>query len=277
MRTNKDVFSDEEFGVWAAKGRCGLNVPEEYLLKKYLSDRHGAVLEAGTGSGRIAFNIEKMGFRKITAFDFVPKMVRQAKEYAAASNSSVDFLVADAVWLDHLKSQSFDYAIYLQQVISFVPPNRISRALAEAWRVLRGGGIAIFSFCCFEGRRYNRLLSSAVTFVRMLRGEHQPKQCLPRLKLRRRWNWRFLSSDQATVYWFRKLEILEQLREVGFDILEHKTTKEICGSNGSGDGLLYVVCRKPEALQKVKMVPAFDTMVPAAFDQAVPASTEVRV
>ena len=77
---NVELYSNELLEAWTNKE--GLIPAETTLINKYLTDINKSVLEAGTGGGRISFHIEKIGFQKISAFDFAPNMIKRAKETA---------------------------------------------------------------------------------------------------------------------------------------------------------------------------------------------------
>ena len=235
---NHTVYANEELNNWVE--REGLLLQEKYLLDKYLPDG-GKIIEAGTGGGRIALEIQKRNHAlEILAFDFVQEMI----EHAQIKSSTVDFQVADATDLSFLEDESFDIAIYLQQIISLVPYTQIPKALNESYRILKKEGVIIFSFLYFKGRRVNRILSYLINLIRVLRREPWQKCSLPWLKLAGKVNCRFFQKDQAMTYWFEKDEIISMLEERGFTILEITTSKEIAKQTNGAEGMLYIVCKK---------------------------------
>ena len=73
QNSNKELYSDELFEIWSEKEEI---LPiESYFLKKYLLNKNGKTIEAGTGGGRIVFELEKTGFTQLEAFDYVEKMI----------------------------------------------------------------------------------------------------------------------------------------------------------------------------------------------------------
>ena len=159
MISNKEIYGSEEFHNWTDQGLFDLTKMERYYLEKYLINTDAKIIDAGTGGGRIAFSIEKMGFKNIDAFDFVPKMIEFAKNKAKNIGSSVCFQVADAKNLSMYLDNNFDHIVYLQQVLSFIPTEEERRmAVSEAYRVLKPEGTAIFSFLNWNGRYYNYFL-----------------------------------------------------------------------------------------------------------------------
>jgi len=235
---NHTVYANEELASWT--GRTGLLEQESYLIEKYLRN-NGRLIEAGTGGGRIAVEIEKRFSRlNILAFDFVEEMIASAKK----KSSTIDFRVMDASDLSSLKDESFDFAVYLQQIVSLVPEALIPKVLEEAYRILKMDGVVIFSFLYYEGRKINPLLSFMVNTVRFLRGEEREQQRLPWLKLGGKINLKLFCKGQATTYWFHENEIRGVLERSGFEILEVATSKQLQQSAAISEGMLYVVCRK---------------------------------
>ncbi len=225
--------------------REGLIPAEKFLLSKYLSDTSKRILEAGTGGGRISFEIERMGFKNITAFDFVPEMIKHASSEAEKLNSSIDFKVLDATNLDVFDDNSFDYLVYLQQVLCFIDKQPLfENAIKEAYRVARKDGIAIFSFLDFRSRKINYILSLKLCFLRFFRNEKISRQYLPWLKLNNRMNWKLFCRNQPLTYWVKREQIVSLIESTGFSILEVGTESELKKSNDPDNGMLYVVCKK---------------------------------
>jgi len=240
---SKERYSGELFEDWAV--RKGIIPAEEYLLKKYLTDFSKSVIEAGTGGGRISFYIENMGFQNITAFDYVPKMIEHARSVAKEKKSLIKFQVADASDLPEYENSAFDYLIYLQQVLCFVPKELFFNSCAEAYRIAKKGGIVIFSFLDWNSRIYNPTLSWVTNTIRKIRREEVLKQHLPWLKLNGKFNWKLFNKNQPTVFWIKKNEIISDLKNIGFSILEAKNNNQLFNdSDKTRKEMLYIVCRK---------------------------------
>jgi len=124
----------------------GLWNSEKILFEKFLP-REAKILELGCGAGRVALALAKLGFsKKITATDFSPPMIDIAKEIARSRKvSEIEFSVADATALPFSEA-SFDAAIFAFNGLQMIPKkSRRERALAEIFRVLRSGGIFVFT------------------------------------------------------------------------------------------------------------------------------------
>lgn len=216
---------------------------EEVVLKRYLTDTSKSVVEAGAGGGRLTFYIEQLGFNDVTGFDIVEQMMKYAKKKAVKRKSNIRFVTGDASNLGMFTDESFDYLVYAQQVLCFVPQELFSKSLEEAYRIAKKGSLTIFTFLDFDSKSYNPLLSICANFLRKLRGEEVSKYHLPWIKLNNtQFNWKLLNRGQPSVYWVKKKDILKQLSSMGYSIIEAKKGSELV-DNGS-KGVLYVICKK---------------------------------
>ncbi len=224
---NYSVYANEELKNWTE--RSGLLEQEIYLIKKYIRDQ-GALIEAGTGGGRISLEIDKeFENLNVVAFDFVKEMIQSAKK----KSNKIDFRVLDASDLSVFEDESFDFSIYLQQIVSLVPEMQVSNVLDESYRILKKDGIILFSFLYYQGRMINPLLSFIFNTVKVFKGQKWKTQRLPWLKLGKKINLKLFNKGQATTYWFEEDEIRILLEYTGFRIIEIKK-----------DNMLYIVCRK---------------------------------
>jgi len=202
---------------------------EQYLIQNYIKNK-GRLIEAGCGSGRISCYIKKIYPKvDIIGFDFVEEMINIAKRKC----NNITFYCLDASDLSFFENNSFDYAIYLQQIISLIPANKISLALKEANRILKRDGVAIFSFLNYHNRKINYLLSLILMMLRFFRGEKLKYKQLPWLKLNNKINYNFFKKNQVVNYWFTKSEIINLLNKHAFEIIKIYEK-----------GMLYVVCKK---------------------------------
>jgi len=251
MKNNKAIYSTVEFDSWAF--REGLIDTERFLIEQYL-DKEGKTLEAGTGGGRILLEMKKMGFKSLCGFDFVEEFIEIAKKKDTSGN--IMFEVQDATSLSYLDS-SFDQVIYLQQIISLIPnEDKRLKAIKEAYRVLKPGGRALFSFLSFEARSRDFQYLLFLLYLKALRLIFKRRisiQYLPWLKLGGRLNLKAFLDAEPYVFWYKLQELRMFLQGAGFKILAVGSTHQIKkGTMLSWDklkekdvkGMLYVVCSK---------------------------------
>lgn len=142
----KAYFSIPEvvFDYARAVSNVGLWTSERAVFEKYFNSGD-ALLELGCGAGRIALNLERLGYSNITATDLSPDMIDIAKNIAQDFNSKVRFLVQDACSLD-FADESFDGAIFGFNGLMQIPRRQMRlKAMREIWRVLKEGSRFAFT------------------------------------------------------------------------------------------------------------------------------------
>lgn len=249
---NKDLYGGIEFSTW-------LNLEtlwpeEEYLIKKYLNPQL-SVVEAGVNGGRILLKMQEMGFTSLAGFDYVPELIKQAIK--RDPQRKIDFQVQDAIDLAYPDS-SFDQIVYLQQIICLIEKreDRLT-AVRESYRILKPGGIGLFSALSFDSRSAQGIYSGYFKYLeilRKLRGEDCSIQYLPWLKLGGKFNFNALIDRSPYTYWYRVSEFYELLKSVGFEIVSLGTDVQIAADrlkstdlellNEEKSGMLYIVVKK---------------------------------
>lgn len=251
---NGGRFATSEFDYWASN--VGLNDEERFLIERYLRP-NGKTLEAGTAGGRILLELKKRGFQSLRGFDIVEAMIDAARR--RDSSRTIDFDCADATRLTY-EDQSFDQLIYLQQVLCFIEDESARRsAMSEAFRILRPGGIALFSFLAYEARARLSQYTPFLIYLGLRRRfgrSSRSIQLLPWFRTGDRFNWGVLHDRGPYVYWYRAAEAHSQLSAAGFDVVGMGSKNQICGQGAlinsvedyaatSINGMHYLVCRRP--------------------------------
>jgi SAM-dependent methyltransferase len=250
--SNKDLYRGTEFSTWLEKRTL---IPAEiYLISKYL-DPQLSTVEAGTNGGRILLGMQDLDFTKLSGFDYVPELIDKAIEQDATG--TIDFQVQDATKLDY-PDHRFDQIIYLMQILCTLENLEDNlKAVQESYRILKPGGIGLFSVLNFEIRSSQPIFSIYYQYLKLfrkLRGDHRTVQSSPWFQLNGKFNFGTITDRPPYTYWYRITEIYELLKSVGFEIvgigtdpqinadsLKH-TDRELMGEDLSGT--LYIVVKK---------------------------------
>lgn len=249
--SNKEVYNTVEFDAWADK--TGLNEDEKYLIVNYLH-KHGKTVEAGTATGRILWEMNDLGFQELYGYDYVPEFIEQAKQREQSQN--ISFEVQDATDLSY-ETSDFEQIIYLQQILCFIEEDdKRLKAFREAYRILKNGGTALFSFLSFESRIKSPfvLYLAYLSMLRRLSGSNRSIQYIPWLKLGGKFNFLALLDRSPYPYWYKLQEAHEILTKVGFNIVSVGSSHQIDRGKMCDDveslknepisGMLYFVCKK---------------------------------
>jgi SAM-dependent methyltransferase len=245
--SNRDRYTTTDFEKWAS--RRPLRPQERWLIERHLS-RAGDTLEAGTGGGSILLAMRDMGFGSLTGFDNVPAMIRSAR--AADPAGDVTFDVMDATDLVYADG-SFDQLIYLQILLCLVESEGgRAGAVREAYRVLRSGGVALFSVASWEARETQPLARAVGTWLRVLRllrrTDRSPRDW-PHLHANDQLNPSALLDRGPYIHWFTRREAEDLLKMTGFSIVwssvEPEDMAATDGVEGFDGSAMYFVCTKP--------------------------------
>ena len=250
MRTPEAaMFAQSEFKEWAEKNK--LEPTESYVFDRHLrglNPSESRVLDVGTGAGRFLFSLAQLGFKNLVVIDVCEELLQVARQRSRQKNVPIEFHAMDASSLQ-FQDAAFDLAIAMQQVICFIPDDESRmRALSEFSRVLKPGGTLLLSVLPYEGRWYNRAISLAALPLKLMRQERKKLSAsyLPWLRNGGKPNLNYLFSRQPYTYWFRTQALYSQLENVGFEILEVKSSRMILENKETFQhgGSLYLVARK---------------------------------
>ncbi len=224
--------------------RRGLWKSEESLIGKYFSPG-SSVLDIGCGSGRTTFPLMRAGYRVI-GVDLTPAMIASAKRLAEEFRMDADVRVGDATSLE-FPDGSFDNALFSFNGWNQIPGkmNR-QKALTEARRVLRPGGIFIFSshiralgpYTLYWIQQWLRTYVLRPLGFRVREPEFGDRFFMKAA------SGAFESEQYAHVPSLG--EVLGQVREAGFHLEERGYRTHLAPEDAGlpGDSCMFFVCRK---------------------------------
>jgi SAM-dependent methyltransferase len=138
-RVNRRVYHSAKIASWYTSR--GLTDAETAALLKYQPAFAGRdVLDLGVGTGRTTWFLEPLA-RRYVAVDYSPAMV----EHVRVRMPEIEVQQADMRDLSPFAAGTFDFILASNNVIDALSPGDRLRALDEAHRVLRPGGIFVFS------------------------------------------------------------------------------------------------------------------------------------
>lgn len=137
--TNLRIYRDPEVVSHYAALEY-LTACEKFIFDTYLTSGM-AILDLGVGGGRTTPYLSQKASRYVGA-DYSEEMIRRCRE----KFSQLEFLVADASDLSKFSNGSFDAIVFAFNGLDYVlPAEKRQQCLRECGRVLRGGGVLIFS------------------------------------------------------------------------------------------------------------------------------------
>lgn len=115
-------------------------------IDRYISKGNCSILDIGGGPGRYAFHLAKSG-HKVALLDLSPGNIAYAKAKASELGISLsDYIVGNAVDLSGFSGDQFDLVLVLGPLYHLDNTDDRQSCIAEAVRVLKKGGVALFAF-----------------------------------------------------------------------------------------------------------------------------------
>jgi SAM-dependent methyltransferase len=135
-----------EGGSWDPEAFFGTGREEiggvlEYLRGLDVELRTGDALDFGCGVGRLTQALAD-GFDRVVGVDISSSMVEKARELDR-SRGAVQYVVNTRDDLSLFEDHAFDF-VYSNKVLQHIPPRYVRRYVADFFRILRPGGIALF-------------------------------------------------------------------------------------------------------------------------------------
>lgn len=148
-RNAVERFYDEEYEEWE---RLAYHLPEFEVTKRYMqqyiTDSSHKILDIGGGPGRYSIFLARQG-HEVTLFDLSGKNIRQAIEKAKEAGVHLDSCIhGDALRLSEYlyKEEQFDVVLLMGPLYHLLAEEDRKKALQEALRVLKPGGLLFASF-----------------------------------------------------------------------------------------------------------------------------------
>lgn len=187
----RGITPESEIQMWDFYGG------RPWVLKH--TPRYGKVIEAGCGLGRYVFYLSLLGIN-IEGLDFHEPAVRAVYEWASKRGFQCAFIVGD---IRHLPYETESLSGYLSFGVIEHLREGPDVALAEAYRVLRPGGVAIIS-------------TPSPSFAQIyFRLRHRAKKIIKKIIGRQILQRPFLQ------YWYMPAKLLSFVQKSGLKVVLH--------------------------------------------------------
>ena len=226
----------------------GLYPTEAALVGRYFQPG-GRLLNIGCGGGRETIALAESF--EVTAVDFSADFVELAKQSLESAGCRAKVLQMDAMDLQ-FDDAAFDFVVMVGQLIGQIPhrENRL-RALSEARRVLKPGGLALCSTNDVElGWKY-RLYFAAVNAWRKISNPHGLEADDAFVFHQGGRRFVFGKTDERPVFhWYRRATFIADAEAAGFSCLETLPRREFESPETIDDksigGEVFYVLKKTE-------------------------------
>jgi len=207
-RYSRDDWNDWPTIQGYARNDHWLDFMEQALVERYFS-KNGELLNLACGAGREALLLARRGLR-VTACDWSPRMVAEARRRAQEAHLPVRFAVADLMHDLPYPEKAFDYLFLTNIAYSYIFPRwRRVRFLRQAHAVLKPGGVFIISFVPARGNPRIPAGPSEWLFMRLRRWAPFNREYEPGDRL-----------EGTFVHYFRSEELAQEFQEAQFLVKE---------------------------------------------------------
>jgi SAM-dependent methyltransferase len=121
------------------------------------------------------------------------------------NNGHIDYFAPADARSTGLESNSIDI-VYSNSVFEHVPKETIRQLIVESYRVLKSGGVAMHNIACND---HYAFFDKSISFVNFLQFSEK--------------EWRFWNNSLLYQNRLRDPELLQLLRDAGFEITAHRT------------------------------------------------------
>ncbi|MDN6707161.1 bifunctional 2-polyprenyl-6-hydroxyphenol methylase/3-demethylubiquinol 3-O-methyltransferase UbiG [Corynebacterium glyciniphilum] len=143
------AHSQRYIARWEGFEHEGKDIDGEARLIDAMASRHARVLDAGSGTGRVAVSLAARG-HLVSAVDIDPQLVEYARERYAGSG--VEWHVGDLASSDDVPVGPFDIIVSAGNVLAFIPDAAHRQALGVLASRLAPGGRLVVGFGLSRGR-----------------------------------------------------------------------------------------------------------------------------
>ncbi len=149
MSTRKEIISSF-YGQYDEDGRTvrSRHGQLEYCttmtyIHRY-ADKQSKILEVGAGTGRYSIALAREGM-DVTAVELVESNLAVLRENSKGM-ANIQSFQGDATDLSHFQDNSFDAALVFGPMYHLYETDEVNRAIDEAIRVTKPGGVILFAF-----------------------------------------------------------------------------------------------------------------------------------
>ena len=150
MTILEDYYSNynEEGRLLSQHGQVEYRTTMKYIREALAGDKTKRILEVGAGTGRYSVTLAKEGF-SVTAVELVAHNLEILKSKLDGTED-IRALQGNALDLSRFPDESFDLTLVLGPLYHLYTKEDKLRALSEAARVTKPGGILMVAYCMNE-------------------------------------------------------------------------------------------------------------------------------
>ena len=153
------AHSQRYIARWEGFENEGKDIDGEARLIDAMASRGSRILDAGSGTGRVAASLAARGHR-VAAVDIDPQLVDYARDRYA--DSGVEWSVGDLAADDEVPEGPFNLIVSAGNVLAFIPDAAHRQALGVLASRLTGDGRLVVGFGLSRGRSVEAFADDAV-------------------------------------------------------------------------------------------------------------------
>jgi S-adenosylmethionine-dependent methyltransferase len=155
--TVRAYYDSDPEREWERLDRHRFELPVTMHFLRRLLPAKGRILDVGGGPGRYAIELASQGYA-VDLFDLSPRSLEAARRRAAERNTRLEgFHEGDAVDLGRFADGVFDAVLLFGPLYHLLDESQRTRAVTEALRVLRVGGLLAAAFLSSYAGAYDML------------------------------------------------------------------------------------------------------------------------